>query len=99
MSRSRKLWWLNALARSLFSARPARQRRRSVRLRLEPLEDRVTPTAYTVNIAGDTSGSAGGSGSGTNGDLRYCISQAIADGQKDTITFAASLAGQTIALN
>jgi hypothetical protein len=99
MSRSRKLWWLNALARSLFPTGPARQRRRSVRLRLEPLEDRVTPTAYTVNIAGDTSGLAGGSGSGTSGDLRYCISQAIADGQTDTISFASSLAGGTIALD
>src|SRR5579871_3718576 len=99
MSRSRKLWWLNALARSLFPAGPARQRRRSVRLRLETLEDRVTPTAYTVNIAGDTSGSAGGSGSGTSGDLRYCVSQAIADGQIDTITFDPYLTGQTIALS
>lgn len=43
--------------------------------------------SYIVNILGDTSGSAAGSGSGTGGDLRYCMNQASLDGVADTITF------------
>ena len=61
--------------------------RRSRLFQIETLESRVTPTAYTVNILGDFSGLAVGSGSGTSGDLRYCLNQAIADQQADTITF------------
>ncbi len=61
--------------------------RRSRFAPIESLESRITPTAYVVNILGDTSGNAPGSGSGTSGDLRYCLNQAIADGQPDTITF------------
>ncbi len=79
-----------------LSIRPVRQRkttlscrtRRSRLLHVEELEGRLTPNAYTVNILGDTSGSASGSGSGTSGDLRYCLNQAIADQQTDTITFS-----------
>ncbi len=56
-------------------------------------------TTYTVDLATDNSGSSAGSGSGTTGDLRYCIDQAILDdGSADTINFAGSLAGATIAL-
>ncbi len=61
--------------------------RRSRLFQIETLESRVTPTAYSVNILGDASGIASGSGSGTSGDLRYCLNQAIADQQTDTITF------------
>ncbi|WP_435005355.1 DUF4214 domain-containing protein [Tundrisphaera lichenicola] len=61
--------------------------RRSRLFQIETLESRVTPTAYSVNILGDASGLAVGSGSGTSGDLRYCLNQAIADQQSDTITF------------
>ena len=58
---------------------------------LEELEARLTPNAYLVNVLGDTSGSALGSGSGTSGDLRYCLHQAIYDQQPDTITFDSSV--------
>ena len=61
--------------------------RRSRLFQIETLESRVTPTAYSVSILGDASGVVGGSGSGTSGDLRYCLNQAIADQQTDTITF------------
>jgi hypothetical protein len=44
------------------------------RLMLQPLEDRAVPTVYTVNALTDT-----GTGTGTTGDLRYCITQANAD--------------------
>ncbi len=65
--------------------------RRSCVLRLEELESRLTPNAYTVNILGDASGSAVGQGSGLSGDLRYCLNQAIQDHQADTITFDPSV--------
>jgi hypothetical protein len=78
---------LNVLARSWFGARPARQKRRSRPLMVKPLEDRITPNAYVVNVLGDASNSAGGSGSGMSGDLRYCLNRAIADQHPDTITF------------
>src|SRR5690348_12350490 len=49
----------------------SRLTRRNARLRLSPLEDRSVPTTFTVTNTGDT-----GSGSGSSGDLRYCITQA-----------------------
>src|SRR5262249_38754886 len=103
MSRSSSNWWRKALTRTLFRGGPTapiRQRPRSCRLRLEALEDRVTPNAYLVNVLGDESGLAAGTASGDgnafHGDLRYCLNKAILDQQTDTITFAASLLGQTI---
>src|SRR5262249_18790390 len=103
MSRSRTPWWLKALTRTWFRAAPARQRRRSCRLYVEALEDRVTPSAYLVNVAGDTGTTAAGvassDGNALHGDLRYVLNKAVQDGQPDTITFAASLAGQTITLS
>ena len=36
-------------------------------------------TTYTVTVATDNSGSMPGTGSGTRGDLRYCIDQATLD--------------------
>ena len=85
--------WFSAWKQTLRNrnqASPSRSRRSCV-LRLEELESRLTPNAYTVNILGDASGSVGGQGSGLSGDLRYCLSQAIQDHQADTITFAPSV--------
>src|SRR5262245_28487786 len=59
-----------------------------VRLLLQPLEGRVVPTAYTVNATTDT-----GTGTGTTGDLRYCINQANASPGADTIAFDATVFG------
>jgi len=45
----------------------------------EGLEERALlsgPTVFTVDLATDTAPTTGGTGSGTSGDLRYCISQA-----------------------
>jgi hypothetical protein len=49
---------------------------------LEVLEGRVVLSTFTVNSLGDA-----GSGSGDSGDLRYCINQANADNQANTIVF------------
>ena len=65
------------------------------RLLLQPLEDRMVPNAYTVNLLTD-SASGSGTGTGTSGDLRYCITKANANGGvggPDTIQFAAGLTG------
>ncbi|HVZ43668.1 MAG TPA: Ig-like domain-containing protein [Ramlibacter sp.] len=48
-------------------------------------------TTFLVNITGDASGSSAGTGSGTSGDLRYCLYQASLDGVVDTITFDSSV--------
>src|SRR5271155_4834484 len=55
--------------------RHARSRRGNTVWLLEGLEDRVllAATTYTVNAINDT-----GAGSGTTGDLRYCITKANA---------------------
>jgi hypothetical protein len=54
---------------------------------LERLEERLTPSTYTVDRLGST-----GAGSGQfAGDLRYCIAQANSDGSTDTIQFSPSL--------
>ena len=50
------------------------------RLLLQPLEDRTAPANFTVNALTDT-----GAGSGTSGDLRYCISQSNATPGPNTI--------------
>jgi len=67
------------------------------RLWLSPLEDRTVPTAYMVNALTDTGG-ATGTGTGTTGDLRYCIVQANTNSGADTISFQTGLTG-TITLN
>src|SRR5579871_2080886 len=77
------------------SAVQRHQIRRAV-LRVSELEDRLTPNSYTVNATTDT-----GSGSGTTGDLRYCITQANANtSSADTITFDPTVfaTAQTITL-
>jgi hypothetical protein len=58
MFRSRNRSWLQSLLRSWFPARTAPVRRRRCPLWLEPLEDRLTPSSYTVTDASDTTGSA-----------------------------------------
>jgi hypothetical protein len=60
-------------------------------LLVEGLEHRTLLSTFTVNSLGDT-----GSGSGTSGDLRYCITQADATTGDNTINF--SVTG-TITLN
>jgi hypothetical protein len=65
--------------------------KRIVSLRMERLEDRTVPSGYSVDNTGDT-----GSGSGSSGDLRYCITQANAAGVATTID--ASHVTGTIAL-
>jgi hypothetical protein len=63
------------------------------RLLVRALEDRVVPTTYTVNVLTDNAPTGSGVGSGTAGDLRYCIT-AAANG--DTVD-ATGISG-TIAL-
>ena len=65
---------------------------------VEGVEPRILMAAYTVIIAGDTGTVSIGQGSGTSGDLRYCLNKAILDQQADAIRFAPSLSGQTIQL-
>ncbi len=70
-----------------------RRRRRPV---VEALEGRALLSTFTVNSVGDA-----GSGSGDAGDLRYCINQANADDQANTIVFDSTVFGtaQTITLS
>ena len=70
-----------------------RRRRRPV---LEVLEGRVLLATFTVNSVGDA-----GIGSNDSGDLRYCINQANADDQANTIVFDSTVFGtpQTITLS
>jgi hypothetical protein len=49
---------------------------------VEALESRWVPSTFTVNSTGDT-----GAGSGLNGDLRYCLTQADSAGGANTIQF------------
>ena len=59
------------------------------------LEERRLLATFTVNSTGDS-----GTGSGTSGDLRYCINQANANNQANSIVFDSSVFGtaKTIAL-
>jgi len=64
---------------------PSSVHRRVFRPALGWLERRVllsgNPTYYTVNLTTDTNPTGGGVGSGTTGDLRYCITQADDQGE------------------
>src|SRR5262249_61871800 len=81
--------------------------RRRARPRVEALEDRPTPATFTVNAATDdnvafaiTAGKLdlGGVGSGSTGDLRWCLSQANMTPGADEVRFSLP-AGTTIKLN
>src|SRR6516164_10925062 len=92
---SRIYRYLAALRRLKPAAAPVRTARSArTRLWVTPLEDRTVPTAYTVNATTDT-----GTGSGTTGDLRYCITQATA-AAGNSINFDTTVFGtpQTITL-
>ena len=87
--------WLRQLQRRWFPRRPIRRAPvRRVRLHLEPLEDRLTPSTYTVTDASDAAGSA------NDVTLRFAISQAVStQDQNAVINFSSTLAGQTITLS
>ncbi len=55
---------------------------------LEALENRLAPSVFTVNSTGDT-----GTGSGLNGDLRYCITQANINAGTNSIRFSPTVFG------
>ena len=76
--------WLARRTERGSAARPLHRSHRR-RLTLEPLEDRalLSLTTWTVNSLGDT-----GTGSGTSGDLRYCITQADQTPGDNTINFS-----------
>jgi large repetitive protein len=94
--------WLRQLQRRWVGRRAIRRAPvRRVRLALEPLEDRLTPSnnlptiTYTVTDASDNAGSA------SDVTLRYAINQAIANAstQNSVIDFSGSLANTTITLS
>ena len=90
--------WLEGLKKRLDLTagrrRGVRPVLRPVRPRLEELESRLAPAAFTVNTLAD---SPNGTGSGLVGDLRYCISQANFSGPS-TIQFDPSLGAGTVDL-
>ena len=81
--------WLSALKRSVrqCDTAPSSRSPATCLLQIEELESRLTPSVYLVNVLGDSFVSASGSGSGTHGDLRFCLDQALQDRRPDTITF------------
>lgn len=73
---------------------PRERQRRTVKLRLEVLEDRVVPATWYVAGTGDAGqGMKNPQGGGGEGDLRFCMSNAASG---DTILFGVS---GTIAIN
>lgn len=80
--------------RFAFASRPDQHHRR--RPVLEVLEGRALLATFTVNSLGDA-----GTGSNGAGDLRYCINQANANDQANTIVFDSSVFStpQTITLS
>src|SRR5438477_11780941 len=96
------LWRLRSRSMPVSSAAARRKKSgpasaRYYRPGLERLEDRLAPAAYLVNVLTDTAPGSGGAGSGTTGDLRYCITKADSAGGTDTISLASGLSG-TIAV-
>jgi hypothetical protein len=83
------------LIRKLFGQQPTKRRfssrpsARVIRPRLEPFEDRLLPSVYTVVDLGDA-----GIGSGLEGDLRYAITQANANADNfNRVVFQPGLTG------
>ena len=99
---SRILRRLSRFRRSEPTPVPAARTPRDLRARLwlSPLEEREVPATFTVNVATDAGGATTGAGSGTTGDLRYCIVQANTLGGADIIQFDAAVFStpQTITL-
>src|SRR5262249_25587460 len=98
MRPSRAASWLSVWFRSAPS--PSHRPRRR-RLKAEPLEDRLAPAAITVLPTGDATGplTPTGPGTFTAPNLRAAIDAAndeVNFAGADAITFAATLAGQTI---
>ena len=84
--------WRHPMARRRKRQAPALTGRR-MRPRLEPLEERSLLSTFTVVDLGD-----GGTGSGLQGDLRYCIDHADANGDlSNHIVFQPGVTG-TISL-
>ncbi len=75
------------------SAGARRKKAHYCRPGLECLEARLAPATYLVNVLTDTAPGSGGAGSGTTGDLRYCITKADSAGGTDTISLAPGLSG------
>src|SRR5262245_58184634 len=75
--------WKNRVAHTRRTRPLRRPARRNGGLSLEVLEDRLAPATFLVNSLGDT-----GAGTGTAGDLRYCITQANTAGGSNEIDFA-----------
>ena len=82
--------------RFAFASRAVHHHRLHRRPVLEVLEGRVVLSTFTVNSLGDA-----GNGSNDAGDLRYCIDQANANDQANTIVFDSTLFStpQTITLS
>jgi hypothetical protein len=70
--------WFHRSARRQHPSLPRRHA-----LHLEALEDRALPSAYLVTSLGDA-----GAGSGSSGDLRYCLAQADSTLGTNTVNFA-----------
>jgi hypothetical protein len=85
--------WIRLFGRPSRKTVPNKPLRRRVRLRLDVLEERLTPSTYIVNDASDTPGSS------ADVTLPYAISQALNAGGDSTIEFSPSLSGQTITLS
>ena len=65
---------------------------------LEALEPRVVLSTFTVDLPTDNAPTTGGVGSGLAGDLRYCITQANADNQANTIVFDPAVFGTPLTI-
>jgi fibronectin-binding autotransporter adhesin len=86
-------WIRNVFSRTI--THPIRKGLTRTHLSVHGLEDRTVPSTFTVNSIADS-----GAGSGLVGDLRYCITQANANGGADAINFDSALFStpQTITL-
>jgi hypothetical protein len=91
MAANRSNRWWKRLSTSVAGKRSEWTRARSLRPRLEALENRVLPSVYTVNTTADNTNS---------GSLRWAIMQANAnhDPSGSTINFSIGSGVQTIAL-